>query len=127
MRVKIYLRAIATAKDNYLALFDSNGNVGINNLFTDALPGATIIWKLDRCSRIKSVTGIYSSKGQDKDHYRKVFKSDPRKRLFCKGFKLQLEKEAEGEEKYTIECILCDNTPLKIDPYIRVPPPPIRS
>jgi hypothetical protein len=119
MRVKIYLRFIVKDKINYLALFDSNGHVGINDLITDALPGATIIWKLDRCSGIKSITRIYS-----KAEKHPVFKSEPEKRSLCRGFKLQLEKEVEGEEKYTIECILCDNTPLKIDPVIRVPPPP---
>lgn len=117
--VKIYLRSIVKDGENSLALFDSNRNGDINDLTTEVQAGATIIWKLDCCSGIKSITRIYS---KEKEHT--VFKSDPRKRLLCKGFKLQLEKRAEGKEKYTIECILCDNTELIIDPYIRILPPP---
>ena len=119
MTVKIYLRAIEKDGKNYLALFDSTGNVDINNLITDALPGATIIWKLDCCSGIKSITRIYS---KEKAH--PVFKSEPKKRLLCKEFTLQLEEGVAGKEKYTIECILRDNKELIIDPYLRIPPPP---
>jgi hypothetical protein len=119
MIVKIYLRSIVKDKKNYLVLFDSNRNGAINDLITDVQEGATIIWKLDSRSGIKSITRIYS-----KAEEHPVFKSDPRKRLLCKGFKFKLEKGAEGKEKYTIECILCDNSELIIDPYIRVPPPP---
>ena len=74
-------------RKNYLALFDSNGNGDINNLITDVHAGDTIIWKLDCCSGIKSITRIYS-----KEEKHPVFKSDPRKRLLCKGFKLQVQK-----------------------------------
>jgi hypothetical protein len=118
MTVKIYLRAIVKDEENCLALFDSNRNGDINNLETGVERGATIIWKLDCCSGIKSITRIYS---KEKEH--PIFKSDPRKRLLCKGFKLRLEKGAEGREKYTIECILCNkDKELIIDPFIRVPP-----
>ena len=125
MIVKIYLRSIVRGKEKYLGLYDSNGNVYINNLITDVLPGATIIWKLDCRSGIKSITRIYS---KEKEH--PIFKSEPRKRLLCKEFKLQVEEGLvlvpgkDIEEKYTIECILYDNTELIIDPVIRVPPPP---
>jgi len=118
--VKIYLRAIIKDGKNSLALFDSNRNGDINDLITEVKAGDTIIWKLDCCSGIKSITRIYS-----KEKVHNVFKSDPRKRMLCKGFKLQLGKRAEGEEKYTIECILRNNRELNIDPYIRVPPPEI--
>ena len=94
MRVKIYLRSIVKDKTNYLGLFDSNGNVSINDLITDVLPGATIIWQLDCCSGIKSITRIYS---KEKEH--PIFKSNPKKRLLCKGFKLQLEKGIERNRK----------------------------
>lgn len=129
MTVKIYLRAILAGKDNSnkLALFDSNRHGDINGLKTDVYAGDTIIWKLDCCSGIKSITSIHSS--SEEGHT--VFISEPRKRFLCKGFKLQLdipEAKEEREEKYTIECILCDKTktPLIIDPFIRVPPPPPR-
>jgi hypothetical protein len=122
MIVKIYLRFIVKDGENRLALFDSNRKGDINDLTTDVQTGATIIWKLDSCSGIKSITRIYSN---EKEH--PVFKSDPKKRFLCKGFKLQLEEGAKGLEKYTINCILYDGTELIIDPYIRVPPPPAKK
>jgi hypothetical protein len=118
MTVKIYLRSIVKNGEKHLAMFDTNRQGDINNLTTDVYAGDKVIWKLDCCSGIKSITRIYS---KEKEHT--VFKSDPKKRFLCKGFKLQLEKGAEGKEKYTIECILSNNTELIIDPYIRVPPP----
>jgi hypothetical protein len=120
MIVKIYLRAIKQGDANCLALFDSNRQGDINNLTTDANVGDTIIWKLDCCSGIKSITKIYS-----KEDKHPVFKSDPKKRMLCTGFILPIIEGAEGKEKYFIECILCDSTKLVIDPYIRVPPPRI--
>lgn len=117
MTVKICLRAIVKDGKNSLALFDSNRNGDINDLTTVVQIDDTIIWKLDCCSGIKNITRIYS---KDKEH--PIFKSDPKKRLLCKGFKLQLEKAEAGKEKYTIECILRDNTELIIDPYVRIPP-----
>lgn len=118
MAVKIYLRSLVKNGEKHLAMFDTNRQGDINNLTTDVYAGDKVIWKLDCCSGIKSITRIYS---KEKEH--PVFKSDPKKRFLCKGFKLHLEKGAEGKEKYTIECILSNNTELIIDPYIRVPPP----
>lgn len=120
MRVKIYLRSILKDKVNSLALFDSNRDGDINGLITTVEAGDTIIWKLDCCSGIKSITRVYS-----KEDKHTIFINQPEKQLACKGFKLHLEIPEEKEErieKYTIECILCDNTPLIIDPFIRVPP-----
>ena len=119
MIVKIYLRAIKQGDANCLALFDSHRQGDINILTTDANVGDTVIWKLDCCSGIKSMTRIYS-----KEDKHPVFKSDPKKRMLCTGFTLPIIKGAEGKEKYYIECILCDNTEMIIDPYIRVPPLP---
>jgi len=117
--VKIYLRSIVKDGEKRLAMFDSNRQGDINDLRTDVPFGAKVIWKLDRCSGIKRITRIYS---KETDHL--VFKSEPGKRLLCKGFELQLGEKAEGEEKYTIECVLYDDTELVIDPFLRVPPPP---
>jgi len=122
MTVKIYIRAIIKGGKNSLALFDSKRGGDINDLITDAQAGDTVIWKSDCCSGIKSLTRIYS-----KEEKHIVFISQPRKRLLCKGFMLRLdipEAKVVREEKYTIECILCDDTTLIVDPYIRVPPPP---
>jgi hypothetical protein len=117
MIVKIYLRSILKNGKNSLALFDSNREGDINDLATKVHAGDTIIWKLDCCSGIKSITRIYS-----KEKIHNIFKSDPKKQFLCKGFTLQLEKAAEGDEKYTIECILSNNTELIVDPFIRIPP-----
>lgn len=119
--VKIYLRSIVKDGENSLALFDSNRNGDINNLTTDVYAGDMVIWKLDCFSGIKSITKIYSKKGE-----RNVFKSDPIKRWLCKGFKLQLSESAKGTEAYTIEYILNDETKVIIDPYIKILPPPTR-
>jgi hypothetical protein len=124
MIVKIYLRSIVKDGINSLALFDSNRSGDINNLITDVKAGATVIWKLDSCSGIKSITRIYS-----KEEKHTLFKSEPAKRMLCKEFKLRLEKGSEKvkveiKEKYTIECLLCNNKELIIDPYLRIPPPP---
>lgn len=123
MKVKIFLRSIVHRGTNKLALFDSNRCGDINDLETGVNRLDTIIWGLDCCSGIKSITSIHSS--SDNEH--PVFKSEPKKRFLCKGFELKLNLPEDKEvrrEKYTIECILCDNTPLIVDPYIRVPPPP---
>jgi len=116
--VKIYLRSIEVKGKNRLAMFDSNRNGDIDNLTTDVPPGATIIWTLDCLSGIQSITGIKSKTGKGN-----IFSSDPRKRLLCKGFTLRLSKDAKGEEAYTVEYILCDDTKVTIDPVIRIEPP----
>jgi len=140
MIVKIYLRAIVKdgmvkygiqkggrledGKD-HLAMFDSNRFGAIDDLITDVPARTTIIWKLDCCSGIKSITRIYS-----REEKHTVFISEPRKRLLCKGFILRLElpesKEVR-EEKYTIECRLYNGDELTIDPVIRVPPPDTKT
>ena len=117
--VTIYLRSVEQEGKKRLAMYDSNGKGDIDNLTTEVESGSAIIWKLDSFNGIKSITKIYSKTGK-----RNVFKTDPKKQLFFKGFTLQLSKDAEGEEAYAIEYILCDDTKVTIDPVIRVPPPP---
>jgi hypothetical protein len=119
MKVKIYLRSVIQNGEKRLALFDTNRNGDINNLTTDVYAGDMVIWKLDCFSGIKSITKIYSKKGE-----RNVFKTDPRKLLFCKAFKLQLAKDVKGTEAYTIEYMLCNKTKVIIDPFIKIQPPP---
>ncbi|MCX6253678.1 MAG: hypothetical protein NTV31_04285 [Bacteroidia bacterium] len=123
-RVTIYLRSFEQNGEKHLAMFDSNRNGAIDTLITDVQAGATIIWKLDRFSGIRTITKIYSKEGGKHN----IFKNDPKKRLLCKGFKFQLSNDVEeGKEKYAIDYIHLDNTKVTIDPYIRVPPPPIRG
>jgi len=119
MTIKIYLRAILKNGENSLALFDSKRNGAINDLITDVNPGDKVVWKLDCCSGIKSIIRIYS---EEKEH--PIFKSDPKKRSLCRVFELQVPKTAVvgDKEKYAIEYILCDDTRMVTDPYIRIPP-----
>jgi len=117
--VKIYLRAVDQEGKKRLAMFDTNRNADIDNLTTVVEPGATVIWKLDCLSEISRIARIYSKTGK-----RNIFKTDPRKIPFSKAFKLKISKDAEGEEAYAIEYILCDDTKVIIDPVIRIPPPP---
>jgi hypothetical protein len=119
--VKIYLRSILKNGENSLAMFDSNRDGDINNLTTEVHAGDTIIWEPDCCSGIKSISRIYSV--ADKHT---VFLTNPKKRFLCKGFKLKLEKGAEGKEKYIIEYIMRDDTKMIIDPYVKILPPPTK-
>jgi hypothetical protein len=124
---KIYLRSIVHDQKKHLAMFDSNGNGDIDKLVTDAKAGDTIYWKLDRCSRIKSITRIYSKSDEPR-----IFKSEPRKQLLCKGFKLQIPEDASVGlkvdllEKYYIEYVPTVGDKIDIDPFIKIPPPPTR-
>ena len=121
--VKIYLRSVRLEvkgiAENHLAMFDSNHMGAIDNLITDVQAGGTVIWALDRCSGIKSINAVYTKNGK-----RNVFRSDPRKRFLCKGFKLPISEEAKGEEEYCIKYTICDGREITIDPVIRIPPPP---
>ena len=122
MTVKIYLRSIVKNGEKHLAMFDTNRNGDIDNLTTVVPRGENVIWKLDCCSGIKSITKIYS-----KNKERKVFKSDPTKLLLCKGFQVQISESAKPgeEETYAIEYLLRNGTKVVIDPCIRIDPPGI--
>jgi hypothetical protein len=123
-RVTIFLRAIQRNGKNHLALFDSNQQGDIDNLITDVPAGYSVIWRLDSNSGITNITKVYSN-----EDVHKVFVTEPRKRLFCKGFKMKISKDTKKgeEEKYSIACILSDGSELNIDPVIRVLPPPKRK
>jgi hypothetical protein len=120
--VTIFLRSIQQNSENHLAMFDSNRQGDIDNLITEVPAGYSVIWKLDSHSGIMNIVKVYSN-----EDVHKVFMTEPRKRLFCKGFKMKISKDTKpGEkEKYSIASILCDGRELNIDPMIRVPPPPI--
>lgn len=125
MTVKIYLRSIKKRGKNHLAMFDSKREGDIDKLTTDVWPGDKIVWNLDCCSGIKSITRIYPKEGKGQ-----IFKNDPKKLLFGRGFELLVPDfriEKEVLEAYTIEFVLCDKEKTKviIDPYIRIPPPKI--
>jgi hypothetical protein len=125
MPVNIYLRAIKRGNKDYLAMFDSNRNGAINKLTTVAKPGNTIYWKLDRQSGIERITRIYSKQAK-----RIIFEIEPRslRHVFILRIPRGINKgwKKAHKEKYFIECILKNKEPLKIDPYIKIPPPPGR-
>jgi hypothetical protein len=116
--IKILLRAISSDGKNQLMLFDSNRNGAINDLVTIAQAGSTIIWKRDRCSGIKKVLKIHSKSGQAS-----IFRSEPVRFWIFNIFTLKLSYTAKGEEAYSIEYLLRDNTKVTIDPTIKIPPP----
>ncbi len=124
MPVTIYLRAIKCGSNDHLAMYDSNRAGAIDDLITIVNPGYTIYWKKDRQSGIKKINKIYSSQEE-----RVVFSHHPTR--VNDGFKLHVlwginkGRTRPIKEKYFIECTLTDhNTLLKIDPFIKIPPPP---
>jgi hypothetical protein len=121
MTVKIYLRSIVRNGEKHLAMFDSKREGDIDNLTTIANPGDNVLWKLDRCSGIQSITKIYPKEGKGK-----IFKNDPKKLLFGRGFEMLIpdfpvRAGEEVVEAYTIEFVTCNKTKMKIDPYIKLP------
>jgi hypothetical protein len=117
-KVKIYLRSIVADEQNQLMMFDSNRNGAINNLATTVLAGSTIVWKLDRKNGIKRIERIYSKTGKGP-----VFMTEPHRTWICKSFVLKTSRDAEGEEAYSIDLILCNNSRLTIDPIIIIKHP----
>jgi|WetSurMetagenome_2_1015567.scaffolds.fasta_scaffold20578_4 hypothetical protein len=113
--VSIYLRSVEQKDKFHLAMFDSNRNGAIDDLTTEVHPGDTIVWKLDSKSGIKAINRIATKSGKGN-----VFRVEPFKRLFCRFFVLRIPKDAQGEEAYFIEYVLCNGKKLTIDPYIRI-------
>jgi hypothetical protein len=120
--VRIYLRSLSSNEKGRLMLFDSNRNGAINDLVTIAPAGSTVIWKRDRCSGIKRILRIYSKTGKGN-----LFRAEPRKFWFFNIFSLRLPRNAEGEEAYSIDYLLCNNTKVTIDPTIKIPPPKVNG
>lgn len=118
-KVYIYLRAIENKGKKRLSLFDSNGVGDIDDLITKAYPGDQILWVPDKRSGIQKITAILP-----KSESKVIFKSNPKRMLFCEGFTLCIPKDAKGEESYGIEFILKNGEKHTIDPTIRIPPPP---
>lgn len=116
--VYVYLRSVNADGRGALALFDSNRVGAINNLVTEVPAGAKIVWRPDFCSGIKTIVSIRSKSGKGN-----IFSAEPKKRLLCRGFFLQLSKEARGEEEYLIEYVSDQDEKCIIDPYIKIKPP----
>lgn len=118
--VYVNLRSVKADGREALALFDSNRCGAINNLVTEVPAGGKIVWRPDFCSGIKTLVSIRSKSGKGN-----VFAAEPKKRLLCRGFFLQLSKEARGEEEYFIEYVSNQGEKCIIDPYIKIKPPDI--
>jgi hypothetical protein len=117
--VKIYLRSVNQKDRKRLSLFDTERNGDIDDLVTKVKPGTMIIWGLDRKSGIQSIDKISPKKGDGA-----VFKSEPKKRFLCKGFKLFIPKDAKpGEEAYNIDYTISKKEKLTVDPHIIILPP----
>jgi hypothetical protein len=120
MKIQIYLRAIFSGEKDNLMLFDSNRNGAINDLVTIAPAGSKVIWRLDRRSGIKKIIRIYS-----KVKNGNIFQAEPRKIWIFNIFVLRLPPKATGEERYSIDYVLCNKSKVTIDPTIKIPPPHI--
>ena len=75
-RVTIYLRSVEQKGEKHLAMFDSNRNGAIDILKTEVQAGATIIWKLDCFSGIRSITKIYSKEGENVMYLKTIREKD---------------------------------------------------
>ena len=89
-KVKIYLRAVLQGENEKLSLFDSNDQADFNNLVSQAYPGDVIIWTPDSKSGISEINSV-KAKGKE------VIPFNPKKRLFCKGFKYCVPKDAKAQ------------------------------
>ena len=119
-QVKIYLRSIEQDGQQRLSLFDTNRDGGFDDLVTEVEGGTTIIWALDKDSGISAVNSVESKnpKGDFIDF-------NPKKRIFCKGFKFCVPRVKEaGEIKYDIKYTPSGSKELlSIDPTIKIKPP----
>jgi hypothetical protein len=123
--VKIFLKSIQrdslNGKENCLAMRDSNGNTGINDLETVVDGGSKVFWELEPQSGIKGITKIWVKDAQPNG---KVFKNEPKKIFLKKGFQVDVvNSDVELIEKYNIKYIMDDGTDMIIDPFIKIPPP----
>lgn len=100
-----------------LEMTDSNGGYGINDLETDVFTETKFKWKLAKDSNIKSLVSITLKAGSTN-----VFQEKPKKVPGAEefdGHAVKTDKELRGE--YDIVYIPKDsNSPITIDPYIRV-------
>ena len=121
--VKIFLRSKkrTTRKDTvyYLAMRDSNGNEGNNELETEVRGGSKVSWELEKESGIRNISRIYGGGKKSK-----VFKKDPDRVLGQKKFIVDVvETEVILKEEYFIDYTLDTGETVTIDPYIKVLPP----
>ena len=117
-KVTIYLRSIVINNEKHLSMFDTNGHLVIDSLTTYVRTGGTVFWELEKASGIKKIERIYGRKGK------LIFREDAKKVLFGQRFKLEVpDSLIRGtKEEYCIDYIDQDDSPVTIDPYIRIEP-----
>ncbi len=125
MMVKIFLcsvqRDLGNGMENCLAMRDSNGNTGINDLRTVVQSGSKVNWVLEKDSGIRSISRIWVTETLPGG---KVFKKEPKKTLLTNIFQVDLvDSEIKLEDKYYIRYLLDNGKEVIIDPYIRIEPP----
>jgi hypothetical protein len=130
-KVTIYLVSVQQADtngvvSNHLLMYDSNGNMAIDNLTTrfekKAHQKGTIYWEI-KCG-IKGITAIKA-----KSWTSIIFGEKAIPELKGNIFKLKLPENRplpgeEIKEAYAITYITLEGDTVTIDPFIRVLPPP---
>ena len=123
---------IEEGKRKKLALYDTNGQGGVDDLKTTVYGGNTVYWSLDNLSGIKEVKSVYAKdesklefvikpKEQRPD---KEIKFNPKRKTFSKGFKWAIPAGVKGTVKYGIKFIDYTGEEIDIDPELDIPPPP---
>ncbi len=118
-KVTIYLRMIEEGETKKLALYDTNGQGGIDDLTTTVYAENTVYWSLDNMSGIKEINSVYA-----KDKSKQKINFNPKRKTYSKGFKWKIPKGTQGDVKYGIKFIDHSGEEIDIDPVIVVPPPP---
>ena len=118
-KVTVYLRSIEINKKKHLSMFDTNGNLDINDsLVTYVMAGGTVIWDLDKASGIKEIDRIYSKSNGP------IFREDAKGILFSKKFRIEVPEGLTGgtQEEYFIDYYDQNGSKITRDPYLRIVP-----
>jgi len=118
-KVTIYLRSIEINKKKHLSMFDTNGNIDINDsLVTYVKAGGTVIWDLEKASGIKRIERIYSKSDGP------IFRKDAQEVPLSKKFKLEVPDGLIGgtQEEYFIDYYDQNGSKITRDPYLRIVP-----
>jgi hypothetical protein len=103
---------------NCLAIKDSNGRFGVNDVESEVNSGQLVSWELAEDSGIKKITKI-----QLKGTKTKIFKKDPEEAPGRNNFQTEVvETKVVLKGAYLIEYVLDGGGKVKIDPFIKVLP-----
>jgi hypothetical protein len=118
-KVAIHLSYIKINGKHHFFLHDSHENSSIDSLETAVKKGGKVMWKLDDYSGIRKIDTVFLMKDP-----KKIFRSEPT-RDSDKQFSLIISMDQDtGLYKYVIiASTKKQNDTVKIDPFIRIPPP----